>query len=513
MPVTDWSRRVETLSPQKRALLERALQRKREEASGLTPIQPRVDSGPAPLSFPQQRIWFLEQWEPGGFTHNGARAFRLRGSLDVPALERALTQFVSRHEILRTIYVLQGREPKQVPLSSWELRMPVVDLSALPEQERQEAVRRQMRELSREPFDLKSDLMLRATLFRFGPDDHILLVRLHHISFDAFSDRVLSRELGVIYRALVAGGDPELPELPIQYADYAVWQRGYLTGRRLDDLVSYWRSQLHGAPPFLRLPTDGARQTPQRHEGRHVPLSLPGDLITPLVEVGRAAGATVYMTLLSAFAVLLYRVSGQDDVVVGTPIANRGRAELEELVGFFSNTLALRNRLGGNPTFREVLGRTRKTAVEGYAHQELPFERIVEELNVPRDASYNPIFQVNFRAQTEERGQLRLPGVDAEPISIDIGFSRFDLALELQLERDRIGGYLEYDLDLFAESTIESLVEELETSLEQLVREPDRPILELRLSDRWRRRGTTRTTGIRRLRKNGEPTPISKGDL
>jgi non-ribosomal peptide synthetase component F len=217
------------------------------------------------------------------------------------------------------------------------------------------------------------------------------------------------------------------------------------------------------------------------------------------------------MTLLAAFAVLVYRISGQDDVVVGTPIANRGRAELEELVGFFSNTLALRIRLDGNPTFREVVARTKETAVNGYAHQELPFERIVEELNVPRDPSYNPIFQVNFRAQTEERPRLVLAGVVAEPMAIDIGFSRFDLALELQTESERISGYIEYDLDLFHEATIDAFAEDLAVCFEQLAHEPDRRILELKVSDRWRR-GVTPATGIRRGRAQ-ESKSTAEGDL
>jgi Condensation domain len=513
MPVTESSRRVETLSPQKRALLDRALARRREAAGGMTAITRRATSGPAPLSFPQQRIWFLEQWEPGSFTHNGTRAFRLRGPLDSQLLERALVLFVSRHEILRTVYILEAREPRQVPLDDWELRVPVVDLTDLPEHEREEELRLRMRELAREPFDLTKDLMFRATLFCLGSDDHALLIRLHHISFDAFSDRVLCRELSEIYTAFVAGSEPQLAELPIQYADFAVWQRDYLTGSRLDKLVSYWRSELHNAPALLRLPTDGPRRSPQRHEGRHRRISLSGDFIGPLNELARSVGATAYMTLLAAFATLLYRISGQNDVVIGTPIANRARPELEELVGFFSNTLALRIRLEGNPSFREVVARTRETAVNGYAHQELPFERVVEELNVQRDPSYNPIFQVNFRAQTEERPQLRLSGLTVEPISIDIGFSRFDLALELQVEAERIAGYIEYDLDLFEDATIEALAAELETYLEQIVREPDRRILELKLSDRWRPPGAVRTTGIRRSRTHDQSTSISKGEL
>jgi non-ribosomal peptide synthetase component F len=307
-------------------------------------------------------------------------------------------------------------------------------------------------------------------------------------------------ELAELYAALVRGAEPELAELPLQYADFAVWQRSHLVGPRLEELVEYWRDELSGAPHLLHLPLDGPRQSPQRHDGRHHPVSIGGGLAPAVVAFGRAAGATPYMTLLAAFGVLLYRITGQDDVVVGSPIANRVRPELERLVGFFSNTVALRLRLSGNPSFREVVQRTRATSVEAYAHQELPFERVVEELQVPRDARYNPIFQVNFRAQAEERRPLELLGLESTPVSIDIGFSRFDLALELQLERDRVSGYIEYDLDLFEESTVAALAGDIEGTLGQLVREPDRSILELKLNPRWRSARTTRAAAIPRSR-------------
>ena len=499
--MSDLKERLATLAPDKRAAVEQSLKRRLEAARQLAPIPRREDQGPAPLSFPQQRIWFLEQWEPGSFTHNGTRAFRLKGQLDTSALERALTAIVDRHEVLRTVYVLEQREPVQRLLEEWTVDLPVVDLSSLPTPRREGALTSRMRELAREPFDVTADLMLRATLFRFAPEDHALLVRLHHIAFDAFSDRVFFTELSSLYSAFVAGREPELPDLPIQYADFAIWQRDYLSGERLVKLIEYWRGELNGAQQLLPLPTDGPRRSPQRHEGRHRRVSLGGSLIPALGELGRSAGATPYMTLLAAFAVLLYRITGEDDVVIGTPIANRSRKELESLIGFFSNTVALRIRLDGNPSFREVLERTRETALGAYAHQELPFERVVEELQVERDASYNPIFQVNFRAQTELRRPLELDGIEAEPIAVDIGFSRFDLALELQVEADRIGGYIEYDLDLFEPDTIEALALELESVLEQLVHQPDRSILEVKVQPRWRRSGAPRTQpSIRRSR-------------
>jgi len=492
------SERLAGMTPEARAALEASLRRRVEKTGETAAIPRRGGSGPAPLSFAQQRIWFLEQWEPGGFTHNGARAFRLSGRLDVPALERALETIVERHHVLRTIYVMRGREPEQHVLDDWTLTVHDVDLTSIIPEERDDEVRRQMGALSREPFDLTSDLLLRATVFRLAPEDHVLLIRLHHIAFDAFSDRIFLDELGSTYSALVRGEKLELPELPIQYADFAIWQRTYLAGPRLRELIDFWRDALADAPQLLRLPIDGARQSPQRHAGRHRDIVLPGTLIPAIGEVGRSAGGTPYMVLLAAFAVLLYRITGQDDIVVGTPIANRGRMELQSLIGFFSNTIALRIRVGGNPTFREVVARTREAAVAAYACQELPFERVVEELRVPRDPRYNPIFQVNFRAQTEQRPALELADVRAEPIWFDIGFSRFDLALELRYESDRIGGYIEYDLDLFRDSTIDGLAHELGAALEQLVGRPDRPVLELDVQPTWLRADGPRRGAIPR---------------
>jgi condensation domain-containing protein len=468
------------MTPDERAALEASLlRRKREGGSEPDAIPRRADHGPAPLSFAQQRIWFLEQWEPGGFAYNGARADRLMGPLDVTAFERALVQLVERHDVLRTTYAVRGREPEQVVLDDWTLSLPLVDLTTIHPDERHEELVRRMRALSREPFDLSKDLMLRVTLFRLAPTEHVLLFRLHHIAADAASVRILFDEAGALYSAFVRGDEIELPQPAVRYTDYSVWYREHLTGRRLAELIDFWRDALSGAPPLLRLPIDGARRTLQRHEGRHHEVSFPGSRIPAIGELGRTEGATPYMVLLAAFAVVLYRVTGQDDVVVGTPIENRGRTELHSVVGLFSNTVALRIRLAGNPTFREVLARTRKAALAAYAHQELPFERVVEELRVPRDPRYNPVFQVNFRAQTEDQWTFDLAGVRAEPLTFDIGFSRFDLALDLRYGSGHIGGYIEYDVDLFEEATIDGLARELGDSLEQLVDRPDRPILEL----------------------------------
>jgi hypothetical protein len=471
--------RLASLTPEKKKLVEEALRRRREAAASGIPR--RAEPGPAPLSFPQQRIWFLHSWEPDAPTFNGVRAIRIRGALDLDAMRRAFQSVVERHESLRTVFVFEGAEPSQVVLERWSLELPLIDLTQLDAAEREDELARMLRSSSREPFDLGKDLMIRTSMFRLGADDHVLLVRMHHIAADAFSDAVLFGEVAETYAAARTGREARLPDLPIQYADFAVWQRERLQGPRLDELVEYWTQELAGAPTVLRLPTDRPRQKIQRHEGARHELALSQHLADGVRELARAGGATVYMVLLGAFATLLYRLTGTDDVVVGSPIASRTDVELTPMIGFFCNTIALRTRLDGNPTFSEVCARVRSTALGAYRNQELPFDRVVDSLRVPRDPSYNPLFQVNFRAQDGAWLPLQLPGAETSLIPVDIGFSRFDLALELHVELDRISGFFEYDLDLFDGPSVARFADDLEALLEQVVEEPDTPILALRL--------------------------------
>lgn len=475
------ARRFESLTPDQRARLRRRLRQQRGPAA--VEIPRRRNAGPAPLSFSQQRMWFLEQLDPGSPAHNGARAVRLTGELDADALRDALAHVVERHESLRTVFVVDGREPRQVPLGDWSLDVPVVDLSALAAEEREGELRRLLREESRASFDLRNDLMLRPRLFRLGVREHVLLLAAHHIAFDAGSYRVLAREVGELYDAALSGRQARLPELTIQYADYAVWQRDRLRGTLLDDLVAYWRAQLDGAPDRLRLPMDRARPAVQGHRGAHRFVLFDG-AGTALVELGRREGVTVFMTLLALFDLLLYEFSGQDDVVVGSPIDGRHHVELEGLIGFFTNTLVLRSRLGGNPTFRELLGRVRETALGAFAHQDLPFEKLVESLAVARDPSWNPVFQVNFRGRQAAPEPLALPGVTASEIPVDLGFSRFDLAGDFEIDGDTVRGYLEYDEDLFEPATIDALAARLESLAAAVADAPDDPILILARSAR-----------------------------
>jgi hypothetical protein len=441
----------------------------------------RAGRGPAPLSASQQRLWFLDQWEPGSFTSNAARAVRIRGRLDVDALRRGLETVVERHEGLRTVFRVFDREPRQVVLDDWTLEVPVVDLGDLPARERPVRLSRELAELSREPFDLAHDLMFRTTLFRLGDDHHVLLVRMHHIAGDAFTVDIIFREVAAVYDALVAGLEPSLPEVPVQYADFACWQQERLTGEVLDELTAFWADELRGAPPLLPLPTDRARRPVQRHDGGLHEVLLPAEVARRVREVARAQGCTVYMVMLAAFSTFLYRLSGCDDVVVGTPIAGRTSRELLSVVGFFSNTLALRARLAGNPSFGEVCARVRTAAVGAYEHQELPFERVVELLKVPRDASYNPVFQVNFRCEDGARQPLRLAGTETALLPVAIGFSRFDLALELHVADDYVDGYFEYDQDLFDASTVARFAEDFTAVLEQVLADPAVPVLAVRL--------------------------------
>jgi hypothetical protein len=473
------------LSPAKRALLERTLRHRQETARAATAIPRRQGSGPAPLSFSQQRMWFLQQWEPASHAFNGARAFRLRGALDVDALGRAFQAVLERHQSLRTVFS-GDRDPVQVLLERWSFELLAIAV------EGPDDLQLRLRKLSREPFDLSCDLMLRATLLELGRDDHALLVVMHHIAADAHSEGVLFSEIAECYAAVCAGREPRLAELPIQYADFAVWQRERVQGAELERLTSYWAAALEGAPELLRLPSDRLRPAVQRHEGSHRRFTFERELGDALATLGREEGVTFFMTMLAAFAVLLYRLSGEEDVVIGSPIAGRNLVEVQGLIGFFSNTMALRIRIAGNPSFREVLNRARATALGAYDHQDLPFEKVVETHAPRRDPSYNPLFQVNFRAQATERPALELPGIAAEPLPVDIGFSRFDLALELELTPEALAGYFEYNEDLFDASTVAGFEQDLRALLEQVVRDPDEPVLALALEHS---RGARRPAG------------------
>jgi amino acid adenylation domain-containing protein len=433
-----------------------------------------------PLSFAQRRLWFLEQLEPGS-AYNVPLPIRLRGGLDRPALQRALDAVVARHEALRTTFVEEDGTPLQLvhPTGSFELESDDVSLVADPEAE---ARARVTAEAAR-PFDLSAGAPRRALLLRLGPEDHVLTLTFHHVVCDGWSLGVLFQELGALYGGFAGGSPADLPELPIQYADYAVRQHEWLQGDVLDEQLDYWRSQLAGAPTVLELPTDRPRPAVQAQGGAHHIQVLPASLLTRVKALAQKEGATLFMTLLAAFEILLARYSRQREFLVGTPAANRNRVELEGLIGFLTNTLVLRASLTPANTFRELLAQVRETVLEAEAHEDLPFELLVEELNPPRDRSRTPLFQVMFSFHTTPglSEALRLPGITIESFPIERGTNKFDLSLFMRESGDGLRASFEYSTELFDADTIERMAAHLETLLEAIVADPDAPTDELDL--------------------------------
>src|SRR5688572_27833418 len=380
-------------------------------APKVSPIVPVERGGRLPLSFAQERLWSSDRLEPGRAVYNMSMVWRLGGALDEAALKRSLSEIVLRHEALRTVFAEADGSPVQVVAPFGAFALPVEDLSGLSEADREAAVRRRAREEAVRPFDLSAGPLFRAALLRLGEEEHVLLLSMHHIVSDGWSVGVLFRELSALYEAYREGGESPLSELPVQYADYAVWQREQLEGEVLDRQLAYWRERLADAPALLELPTDRPRPAGQTYRGATVPVELSPELLERLQALGRSEGATRYRTLPAAFQVLLSRYSGSADIVVGTSIAGRTRKEVEELIGFFVNTLVLRTDLSGDPSFREVLRRAREVTLGAYAHQEMPFEKLVAELQPERSLSHSPLFQVMFELQKAQGEGDALPGL------------------------------------------------------------------------------------------------------
>jgi amino acid adenylation domain-containing protein len=444
-------------------------------------VRPLARDGLLPASFGQQRLWFLDQLTPGSAEFNVPLPLRLGGHLDVAALTRALNEVVRRHSVLRTRFASVDGQPVQVVESTLELAVPLVDLGGLPDAERPAEVRRWVVNESHRPFELAKGPLLRAVLLRLADREHVLVLTAHHIVFDGWSAGVLLRELAALYPAFSQGAPSPLPELAIQYADFAVWQRHLLRGPLLEEQLAYWRAKLAGLQGPLELPTDHPRPPVRSAEGARRPFRFPARLTRALEALGQAEGATLFMALLAAFQALLGRYTGQDDVVVGTFVANRGQAELEGLIGFFVNTLALRTNLGGDPTFREVIRRARTTALEAYAHQDVPFERLVEELQPERRSGQNPLLQIVLTLQNTPPEPERLGQLTVAPLPADTGTATFDLSVNLWETPEGLAGAVEYATELFEPATIERLIGHLGVLLEAAVAQPDRPMSRLPL--------------------------------
>jgi amino acid adenylation domain-containing protein len=479
---------------------------RRAGAPALPPVVPVERTGPLPLSFAQERLWFIDRMEPGSATYNIPVARRLGGALDERALERALGEIVRRHQALRTVFAEADGSPVQVIAPFGGFALPVEDLSGLAEADREAALKRRAGEEARRAFDLAAGPLFRAALLRLGTDDHVLLLSMHHVVSDGWSMGVLFRELSALYAAYREGRESPLPELAVQYADYAVWQREHLRGEVLDRQLGYWRERLAGAPELLELPTDHPRPVVQSHRGAYEPVELAGELVERLRALGRSEGATLYMVVLSAFQVLLSKYSESEDIVVGSPIAGRTRREVEELIGFFVNSLVLRTDLSGNPSFREVLGRVREVTLGAYEHQELPFEKLVAELQPERSLGHSPLFQVLFALQDAGEGELRLGGVEMQPLRTGEDVAKFDLSLLLGERDGGVAGAVAYRAELWEGATIRRMLGHFRAVLETLAADPDRHLSSVELPageerrlllDQWSRSGEAPDPALR----------------
>ncbi|HEY0606234.1 MAG TPA: amino acid adenylation domain-containing protein, partial [Herpetosiphonaceae bacterium] len=467
--------------PTVEGLAQQIVMARQDMAGALAPALAPVGRDHAlPLSFAQQRLWFLNQLDPSSSADNMPGALRLTGSLDRAALEHSLNEIVHRHETLRTTFVTHGGLPVQVIAPAAPVEIALIDLHGLAETERDAAVLEFATAEARRPFDLQRGPLLRAILLTLASDEHVLLLTLHHIVADGWSWGVLFRELSALYAAHTTGATAALPELPIQYADYAVWQRDWLQGDVLEAQLNYWRHQLSALEP-LQLPTDHPRPPVPSSKGSSHSFTLSRALTDALLELSRREGVTLFMTLLSSWQLLLSRYSGQGDIAVGTPIANRTRGETEDLIGCFINMLVLRTDLTGSLSFREVLARVREVALGAYAHQDLPFEEVVDALQPARDLSRHPLFQVMFALQNVSMALPSFPSLTTSALSIDFGTAKLDLSLAMAETSAGLSGALEYSTDLFTAETIERMVAHFELLLTNIVVDAGRRVTELPL--------------------------------
>ncbi len=439
-----------------------------------------------PLSFAQQRLWFMEQLAPGKPFYNLPSALDIEGPLEAEIIKKSLNEIVSRHETLRTCFKNVDGEPRQVVLDAVEFEMPLIDLSGIPPEERSRKADSICAEEGVKPFHLSSPPLFRARLLRMNRLEHILIFNIHHIIADGWSMGVLMDEIKKLYNIFSGDSGGKLPSLPIQYADYAVWQRRHLRGRVMELHLEYWKKKLEGAPPVLSLPSDRPRPPVPSFTGDNYNFRLSGHIHDRVIRISRDQGVTSYMIFMAAFAALLSRYSCQDDMVVGFPIANRTRAELEKLIGFFVNTLVLRIGLSGDPTLKELIRRVREVALDAYQHQDLPFEVLVRELSPERDISMNPICQVVLAMQNTPPDTEEIEGLEIHHREIKTGTTRFDIALHIREEKDGGGvftGNCIYSTDLFDRSTIAGMVDNLVKLLEQGLSDPGLPLSNISLMD------------------------------
>ncbi|MDF5723734.1 MAG: amino acid adenylation domain-containing protein [Rhizonema sp. PD37] len=482
--MSDLLERLYKLSPEKRKLALKKLQSQNliseiNNGSQTPPIVPVAREQAIPLSFAQARLWFLDQLDKDSFDYKVPNLWQLTGFLQVAALEQAIAQIVQRHEVLRTTFAIVDGSPVQVINPNLTVTLPVIDLEHLPVEEQFSEVRQLVTKEAQRPFDLANDPLLRLLLLRLSNESHMLLLVMHHIVCDGWSMGIFVRELSTLYTAFYAGELSPLPKLPVQYADFAYWQRQWLSGEVYEAKLNYWQQQLAEIPPLLELPTDRPRPPVQTFRGSAEYCEINRELTQKLKCLSQQSGSTLFMTLLAAFALLLSRYSNQEEIVVGSPIANRNHREIAPLIGFFVNTLVLRTNLQGNPSFLELLDRVRQMALDAYAHQDLPFEKLVEELHPERSLSYHPLFQVMFALQNAPMGDLQLPGLNLSLLKWEYTTVQFDLALTIKETEQKLIAEWEYNSDLFDTATIVQIMAHFQTLLESIVANPEQPVVAL----------------------------------
>jgi len=478
-------------SPQKRRLLELLLKEKGVAANSPAPtpsISRRERPEHMPLGLNQEGLWFLDQMDPGKGHYNIPGTVRLQGRLDVAALERSLSEIVRRHETLRTAFAMQNDgTPCQIIAPPTRLQLPLIDLQTLPSAQREAEAIRLATADAQQAFDLSKGPLFRGQLLRLGVDEHALLLNMHHIISDGWSMGIFTRELRALYEAFVNDNAATLPELPIRYADFALWQREQMREENFQAQLVYWKQQLNGDLPVLQLPTDWSRPQMQSFRGRHQAVKLSKSLTEALRRLARREEVTLFITLLAAFKVLLHRYCRQDDIIVGSTFANRNRRELQDLIGFFVNTLPLRTKLSGDLSFGELLRCVREVVSGASAHQELPLAKLVQELQPERDSSRNPLYQVVFDLLTPDHNPavygyglsagametLAFSGLTMAPMEVEYGIARFDIAVFIWDFPDGLIGAFEYCADLFEPATIVRMIENFEILLNHIVTDPE----------------------------------------
>ena len=477
----DISQRLANLSPAKRALLEQQLQKKALQKNKKNIISPRINFQEAPLSFSQEPMWLLDQLEPGNSAYNRPTNISLTGKLNVAALEQSLNEIIRRHEILRTSFDQIHGKPFQKINPNITFKLPIVELSNLNDENKEIEVQNLAIEEAQQTFDLTQAPLIKAKLLRLHEQEHILLLTMHHIVFDGWSMGVLLKELAAIYEAFSTGKPSSLPELPIQYADFAVWQKQQQQTEKLESQLSYWKTQLGGNLPILELPTDRGRVAVQSFRGAKHSLLLPNHLVASLKALSLKENVTLFMTLLAAFQILLYRYTSEKDIIVGTPIAGRNSTKTEILIGVLINTLVLRNKLNSNLTFTELLAQVREVALGAYANQDVPFDKLVEELQPERNLSHNPLFQVLFQLRNLPEEKIEVQGLKFESYHLETGIALLDLALEIEEKLEGLVCVFKYNTDLFDAFSIERIAIHFQTLLEGIVENPQQQISQLPL--------------------------------